>query len=40
MTPEEIQRREDAYVALRKLNVVGAAATIKREDAREGEAMI
>ena len=37
---KEIQRREDAYQAMRKLNVVGAAATTKRVGTREGEAIV
>jgi len=36
----EYQRREEAYQVMRKLNAVGAAATTKREGAREGEAIV
>jgi len=36
----ELQRREDAYQRLRKLNAVGAAATTKQESTREGEVIV
>jgi hypothetical protein len=36
----ELQRREDAYQKLRKLNAVGAAATTKQESTREGEVIV
>lgn len=38
--PEEIQRREEAYQTVRKLNAVGAAATTEYESTREGEATV
>lgn len=38
--PQELQRREDAYQTMRKLNAVGAAATTEPKDAREGEATV
>lgn len=37
---EELQRREDLYQQMRKLNAVGAAATTKRDDIREDEAIV
>lgn len=37
---QELQRREDAYQEMRKLNAVGAAATTKRVGTREGEAIV
>lgn len=37
---EEIQRREDAYKKMRKLNAVGAAATTKPFCTRECEAIV
>lgn len=37
---QEIQRREDAYQTMRKLNAVGAAATTEPKDTREGEATV
>ena len=38
--PVEIQRREEAYQKLRKLNAVGAAATTKSFCSREVEAIV
>ena len=38
--PQELQRREDAFQKMRKLNAVGAAATTKRFSTREGEAIV
>ena len=38
--PEELQRREEAYLKMRKLNAVGAAATTKSESSREVEAIV
>lgn len=40
ITEEEIQWRKDLYVEVRELNAVGAAATTKRKDTREGEAIV
>lgn len=37
---EELQRREEAYLKMRKLNAVGAAATTKSESCREVEAIV
>jgi len=37
---EELQRREDIYLKMCKLNAVGAAATTEREGTREGEATV
>jgi len=37
---QELQRREDAYQKLRKLNSVGVAATTKQESTREGEVIV
>jgi len=36
----ELQRREEFYWKVKKLNAVGAPATTKQEDTREGEAMV
>lgn len=36
----EIQRREDAYSKVRKLNAVGAPATTERVDSREAKATV
>jgi hypothetical protein len=38
--PLELQRREDVYLKMRKLNAVGAAATTERDGTREGEATV
>lgn len=38
--PEELQRREEAYQKMRKLNAVGAAATTKPFCTRECEAIV
>ena len=40
LSVQELQRREEAYQKLRKLNAVGAAATTKQESTREGEAIV
>lgn len=40
LSGQELQRREDAYQYLRKLNAVGAAATTKRVNIREDEAIV
>jgi hypothetical protein len=40
MDPEEIQRRDLAWLKMRKLNAVGAAATTKSHDSREVEAIV
>lgn len=40
LSEQELQRREDAYQKLRKLNAVGAAATTKRVNIREDEAIV
>ena len=37
---QELQRREEAYQRMRKFNAVGAAATTKRENIREDEAIV
>jgi hypothetical protein len=37
---EELQRREEAYLKMRKLNAVGAAATTKSFSTRECEAIV
>jgi hypothetical protein len=37
---QQLQWREDMYLAMRKLNVVGAGATTKRDGTREGEAIV
>ena len=37
---EELQRREELYLQVRKLNAVGAAATTKSNDTRECEAIV
>lgn len=36
----ELQRSEEAYKAMRKLNAVGAAASTERKSTREGEATV
>jgi len=36
----ELRRREELYWKVKKLNAVGAPATTKQEDTREGEAMV
>ena len=36
----ELQRREEFYWKVKKLNAVGAPATTKQEDTREGEAIV
>lgn len=36
----EIQRRQDLYIKVRKLNAVGAAATTERKSIREDEATV
>ena len=38
--PEELQRRELYYLKCKELNAVGAAATTKPKDTREGEAIV
>uniref|UniRef100_A0A6H1ZMJ5 Putative HNH homing endonuclease n=1 Tax=viral metagenome TaxID=1070528 RepID=A0A6H1ZMJ5_9ZZZZ len=38
--PKELQRREEAYQKIRKLNAVGAAATTERVGIREDEATV
>ena len=38
--PQELQRREDAFQIMRKLNAVGAAATTKRVSIREDETIV
>lgn len=40
LSDEELQRREDFYLRVKKLNAVGAAATTNREDTREGEVIV
>lgn len=40
VSAKEIQRREDAYQTMRKLNAVGAAATTERSDSREAKATV
>lgn len=40
VSSEELQRREEAYLKMRKLNAVGAAATTKSESYREVEAIV
>jgi hypothetical protein len=40
LTSQELLRREEAYLLMRKLNSVGAAATTKRVNTREGEAIV
>jgi hypothetical protein len=40
VSDEELQRREEAYLIMRKLNAVGAAATTKPESYREVEAIV
>ena len=40
LTPQELQRREDAFRKVRKLNAVGAPATTERKDIRENEATV
>jgi hypothetical protein len=37
---KELQRREEIYLKVKKLNAVGAAATTKQNDTREGEAIV
>jgi hypothetical protein len=37
---QELQRREEAYLKMRKLNAVGAAATTKSISIRENEAIV
>lgn len=36
----ELRRRQELYFKIKKLNAVGAPATTKQEDTREGEAMV
>ena len=40
VSPVELQRREALYREVRQLNVVGVAATTKRESVREHEAIV
>jgi hypothetical protein len=40
LSSQELQRREDAYQRLRKLNAVGVLATTKQESIREGEVIV
>lgn len=40
ISESELQRREEAYQMMRKLNAVGAAATTERVGTREGEATV
>jgi hypothetical protein len=40
VTNQELQRREDFYRKVRELNAVGAAATTKPKDTREGEVIV
>jgi hypothetical protein len=40
LTQQELQRREDAFWKVRKLNAVGAPATTERKDMREHEATV
>lgn len=40
VSDEELQRREEAYLKMRKLNAVGAAATTKSKSIREDEAIV
>ena len=37
---KELHRREDFYWKVRKLNAIGAPATTKQDDTREGEVMV
>jgi hypothetical protein len=40
ISPEELQRREEAYLKMRKLNSVGAAATTNPRSIREDEVIV
>jgi hypothetical protein len=40
LDPEELQRREEAYLKMRKLNAVGAAATTNSQSIREDEVIV
>ena len=40
VSDQELQRREEAYLKMRKLNAVGAAATTKSKSTRECEAIV
>lgn len=40
ISPQELQRREEAYLKLRKLNAVGAAATTNSRSIREDEVIV
>lgn len=40
MSPQEIQRRDQAWLKMRQLNAVGAAATTKSQSIREDEAIV
>ena len=40
ITINELQHREELYLKVRKLNAVGALATTKSNDTREGEAIV
>ncbi len=40
VSEKELQRREEAYLKMRKLNAVGAAATTKSKSIREDEAIV
>lgn len=40
VSEQELQRREQAYLKMRKLNAVGAAATTKSRSSREVEAIV
>jgi len=40
ISESELQRREEAYLKMRKLNAVGAAATTKPNSIREDEAIV
>ena len=40
VSDKELQRREEAYLKMRKFNAVGAAATTKSNSSREAEAIV
>ena len=40
LSGNELQRREEFYLKVKKLNAVGTPATTKRDDTREGEAIV
>jgi len=40
LSKKELQRRKELYLTVKKLNAVGAPATTKQDDTREGEVIV